>query len=125
MRSVRAVAGADFDILCYSGDRIEHLRRVYPDVLDHIDVLVDGRFRVDLPTLLPWRGSANQRLHRLTPLARQRYAASEIPCARPPLQVTAVFPDRFEIAGIPAPGDLEKINAEMGRAGMRAEKTSW
>jgi anaerobic ribonucleoside-triphosphate reductase activating protein len=34
-------------------------------VMDYLDVVVDGRFRQDLPTVKPWRGSDNQRLIRL------------------------------------------------------------
>lgn len=31
-------------------------------ILQHIDVVIDGKYEKDLPTQLPWRGSNNQRL---------------------------------------------------------------
>jgi anaerobic ribonucleoside-triphosphate reductase activating protein len=43
---------------------------LYEDVKDlpllrDVDVLIDGPYRKDLPNILPWRGSDNQRLFRL------------------------------------------------------------
>ena len=35
------------------------------EILKYIDVLIDGKFELDNPTSLPWRGSANQREIRL------------------------------------------------------------
>ncbi len=35
-------------------------------VLQDVDVLVDGRYEADRPTVKPWRGSDNQRLLRLS-----------------------------------------------------------
>lgn len=55
------------NIWCYTGYTWEELssRTDFPSLalLEHIDVLVDGRFHIEERTLeLPWRGSKNQRI---------------------------------------------------------------
>ncbi|WP_434627271.1 anaerobic ribonucleoside-triphosphate reductase activating protein [Chromobacterium sp. CV08] len=53
----------DKDIWLWTGYRHEEVADL--EVLRFVDVLVDGRYRRDLPTSKPWRGSDNQRLIRL------------------------------------------------------------
>ncbi|AUH50919.1 anaerobic ribonucleoside-triphosphate reductase activating protein [Chromobacterium sp. ATCC 53434] len=53
----------DKDIWLWTGYRHEEVAEL--DVLRFVDVLVDGRYRRELPTSKPWRGSDNQRLIRL------------------------------------------------------------
>jgi anaerobic ribonucleoside-triphosphate reductase activating protein len=125
LRELRRTAGPEVDVLCYSGFRIEGLRERHPDLLALLDVLVDGRYRRDEPTLLPWRGSANQRLHRLTPLAEARYADADRPGPRPALQVTAVGPDGLELAGIPEEGALARLEEAAAEAGVDLRGVSW
>ena len=113
-----------FDILCFSGHRREHLEASHPEVVAMLDALVDGRFRSDLPTELPLRGSANQRVHRLTPLAHRRYGAVDEPAPRPDLQV--IFDDEsVELVGIPARGQMEAIEHALSLTGIRLEGASW
>lgn len=51
------------DIWLYSGDVIETLKETKPKVLELIDVLVDGEFRLgERDTSLAFRGSRNQRI---------------------------------------------------------------
>ncbi|POZ61836.1 anaerobic ribonucleoside-triphosphate reductase activating protein [Chromobacterium alticapitis] len=53
----------DKDIWLWTGYLYEEVRAL--EILRFVDVLIDGRYRQDLPTSKPWRGSANQRLLRL------------------------------------------------------------
>ncbi len=64
------------DIFVYSGLELAALRTGFADILDLIDILVDGAFRQDLPTKKIWRGSENQVMHILTrdPALRESYA---------------------------------------------------
>ena len=58
-------------IVAFTGHRLEDLRSGWPpgsrELLAHVDLLVDGPFRADLPERTRrWSGSANQRFHFLT-----------------------------------------------------------
>ena len=59
------------NVWCYTGYTYEALMDCgvdgYKDLLKEVDVLVDGEFRMEERTLgLPWRGSKNQRIIRLS-----------------------------------------------------------
>ena len=51
------------DIWLWTGFSYEEVSAL--PVMEYLDVVIDGRFREDLPTVKPWRGSDNQRLIRL------------------------------------------------------------
>jgi anaerobic ribonucleoside-triphosphate reductase activating protein len=51
------------DILVYSGHSFEYLEKKFPQILDLIDVLIDGEFNRKLPTKKIYKGSNNQRLY--------------------------------------------------------------
>lgn len=57
-------------VTAYSGYTLEQLeRQLLPgsrDLLDRLDLLIDGRYRRDLHDSLLWRGSSNQRIHNLS-----------------------------------------------------------
>lgn len=56
-------------VLCFTGDLLENLKQdpVNKKLLDNIDLLIDGEFRIDkLDYSRPWCGSSNQRYHFLT-----------------------------------------------------------
>lgn len=53
----------DKDIWLWTGFDYEDVRTL--PVMAYLDVIIDGRYREDLPTTRPWRGSDNQRLIRL------------------------------------------------------------
>ncbi len=61
----------DLNIICFTGFTLSHLRRVPPgpgidDLLDQIDVLIDGPYIEQLNDNRGLRGSSNQRIHFLT-----------------------------------------------------------
>lgn len=65
-----AVHAAGGDVVVFSGYRLEELRAgtvTHAErLLNAVDLLIDDRYRADLPTRAPLRGSENQRLHFLT-----------------------------------------------------------
>lgn len=67
IRRVRAEC-PDKDIWCWTGYRRDSLSPQQRQLLAYLDVLVDGKFEQALadPTL-QWRGSRNQKIHRLQP----------------------------------------------------------
>ncbi|WP_325894429.1 anaerobic ribonucleoside-triphosphate reductase-activating protein [Grimontia sp. NTOU-MAR1] len=55
------------DIWMWTGYTLANLSDAQREVVNYVDVLVDGRFEKDLADpSLPWRGSSNQVVHRLT-----------------------------------------------------------
>jgi anaerobic ribonucleoside-triphosphate reductase activating protein len=61
----------DLTLVCFTGHRLERLRTQPPapgvaDLLDEVDVLVDGRYVAALDDGRGLRGSSNQRVHHLT-----------------------------------------------------------
>lgn len=55
------------DIWMWTGYTLANLSEAQQEVVSYIDVLVDGKFEQALADpSLPWRGSANQVIHRLT-----------------------------------------------------------
>jgi anaerobic ribonucleoside-triphosphate reductase activating protein len=51
------------NIWLWTGYRYEEVADL--EILHYVDVLIDGQFKQELPTVKPWRGSDNQRLFRL------------------------------------------------------------
>ncbi|MCL6580107.1 MAG: radical SAM protein [Firmicutes bacterium] len=118
------------DVLVYSGYTLEEIGRQGPaaaELLSLVDILIDGRFREEEPTRKLWRGSANQKLHLLSDLARTRYghlAESEYR-GRRPLEVGIDTAGRLFIVGIPERGDLERFVAACRRRGVVLEEETW
>ena len=53
----------DKDIWLWSGYTLETLTPEQKEVIDYVDVLIDGKFELEKRNLsLPWRGSSNQRI---------------------------------------------------------------
>jgi anaerobic ribonucleoside-triphosphate reductase activating protein len=61
----------DLSIMSYTGYTLAELRAshnpAHHRLLDQLDLLIDGPFVESLRTDLLWRGSANQKIHLLTP----------------------------------------------------------
>lgn len=54
-------------IWVYTGYTMEDVKYLYSDILDYIDVLVDGKFEEALRCPdTPWIGSSNQIIHRIS-----------------------------------------------------------
>lgn len=60
----------DLGFMSYTGYPLEWLRRhgrgPQKQLLQRLDLLIDGRYRQDLHADLVWRGSSNQKIRRLT-----------------------------------------------------------
>lgn len=51
------------DILIYSGYEYKYLHKKYPEILELVDVLVDGPFKKELETTKNYKGSKNQKMY--------------------------------------------------------------
>lgn len=111
------------DALLYSGLPWEQLQTEHPPILALSDAIISDPYDCDAPQTLPLRGSDNQRLHLLTPLARQRYASLTSSSA---LEL-CVDGDQVWLAGIPRRGDLPRLRqrlAELGISSATSEQAS-
>jgi anaerobic ribonucleoside-triphosphate reductase activating protein len=122
----RRASGQPFDILCYSGYRVERLRKEHPRLLERLDALMCDPFVEALATERPWRGSDNQRLVPLTPLGHERYDAhvDAAPGGPKRFQVVADA-NRIWFVGIPHRGDLDRIEQACAERGVSLAATSW
>jgi anaerobic ribonucleoside-triphosphate reductase activating protein len=102
------------DILVFSGYSSEQLERQHAHVLELIDVLISDPYAAEAGHELALRGSDNQRLHLLTPLAEERYGV--LPSQRA-LDI-CWDGDRLWMAGIPNPDDLKELHQRLQTQGI-------
>ena len=110
------------DIMVYSGYTLNEILNGNPDMrmtLSLVDILIDGRYREDLPTTKIWRGSSNQVLHILSKRALKynRFVNAEYGESRP-LQVEMGEGKTFQIIGIPERGDLNRLKELLFQRGI-------
>jgi len=115
-----------FDILCYSGYRLEKLQREHARLLRDIDALICDPYVDGLPTERWWRGSDNQRLVPLSSLGVSRYSEYvEAPVDVPKRFQVVADGKRLWFVGIPHRGDLKRIEAACAERGLTLTATSW
>lgn len=117
----------DFDILCYSGYPLATLRAQHAALLDQLDVLIAEPFIDAFPSKHPWCGSSNQKLVPLSPRGEQRYpntldAASQANGKRIQALVEG---GRVWYVGIPARGDMNRLEALCRSRGVDFAQVSW
>lgn len=111
------------DVVLFTGYPIEALPSGSGEVRKYVDTLIAGPFEASLPDTRPLSGSKNQTIRFMTPLGQDRYEAfSKAAASRPGVDLVADG-DGFLLAGIPRPGDLERLGDHLSAAGM-ALKTS-
>lgn len=128
LRGVRQVSSAAlFDILLYTGYERDELDPVQRAAADQADVLITGRYVATQPTGRIWRGSANQEMVLLTPLAHQRYTASlGFEPAAPPIQIETDADGHAWWAGVPNHPDTKRtIDRTLAALGYTVESVSW
>ncbi|MFF0659122.1 4Fe-4S single cluster domain-containing protein [Micromonospora tulbaghiae] len=126
VRSTPAPAGADqADVLVYTGRERDEFGALVPSGPGLVDALITGPYRAAEPTTLIWRGSANQRLHLLSELGRERYAGflAHRP-ERPPMQVL-VGDDDVSYVGVPRTGALPLMERSLRSSGIHLGRSSW
>jgi anaerobic ribonucleoside-triphosphate reductase activating protein len=125
---VRSEVSATADILLYTGYAETEFGTLGPaaqEAVGHADAVVVGRYRVQEPTRLIWRGSANQRLIPLTPLGRERYAPYlDLAPQHPPMQVLVDDTD-IRLIGVPPAGGLTGLEKNLHAAGIGFKEVTW
>ncbi len=115
--------GRPVDLLAYSGRPLAELRARFAGLLGLLDAVVPEPFVQAAPTDEALRGSANQQVVALTPLARDRYTAA-LAAQRSAIQVD-VDDETIWFIGIPRQGDLRRMKEQAASAGITWKRTSW
>ena len=111
----------DLSLLCFTGFTLERLRTAPPgpgvaQLLDEIDVLIDGRYVVARNDNAGLRGSTNQRVHYLT----QRITPGEYQFADRARQVEIHFNDGAALlVGVPPVGFSQAFHDAVDHANTR------
>jgi len=120
-------AGLDFDILCYSGYPLSRLQRKHASLLGLLDAVIPEPYVDHRPLTHVWRGSSNQPLVPLSERGRVRYDSFlDTPAAADGKRMqAAVEGGRIWMIGIPARGDMARVEALCAERGLALEKVSW
>lgn len=107
------------DLLVFSGYANEKLSAQHADILALADVLISEPFVAQARQTLALRGSDNQRVFLLTPLARERYPADLDRRAWEPQRRLDLMMegDSIWMAGIPEPSAMAKLRAQLRAQG--------
>lgn len=113
-------AHRDLSVLVYTGYTLGRLRRSgraeHLALLERCDLLIDGPYRRDLPTMKRWRGSGNQIIHCLSGRHRDLIPAFDEPFVAIDVQVDA--DGRLLWMGIPPPGMREALERRLAAQGI-------
>ena len=112
------------DVLCYSGYPEHRLRARYPEILAELDAVIPEPYVARRAPGGRWRGSNNQTVVPLTPLGRDRYADISPRTPESP-EIQFVVDDDIWFIGIPRPGDMDAIEANLRQRGILVTATSW
>jgi anaerobic ribonucleoside-triphosphate reductase activating protein len=109
------------DILVFTGYPLEAIGEHLCDAEGLIDALVSDPFDLAAAQTLALRGSDNQRLRLLTALGRERFAACERVAGPRVRAVDVMFDENGDVwlAGIPARGDLGRLQRILRAGGAR------
>ena len=127
LRKWRRTAALDFDILCYSGYPMKTLQKKHAPTLALLDAVIPEPFIDSQEPVSVWRGSANQSLVPLSELGHRRfgdYVSKPLTDTDKKMQV-AVEHGKIWMIGIPARGDMEKVEALCSSRGLSLQDVSW
>lgn len=114
------------DILVYSGYSKKRLQRLFPDILEHVDVLISEPYREKAGNELVWRGSDNQIVTLLSELARKRYPGNingrKWPSGKRLEMVLGN--DEIWMVGIPRRGELANLKNRLTGRGLDVSMSS-
>ena len=117
----------DFDLLCYSGYPLRTLEGKHAAILAQLDAIIPEPYVDRLPLTHVWRGSSNQSLVALSARGRTRYASfvdagADDGGKRMQMRVEG---GRVWMIGIPARGDMARVEALCAERGLALDQVSW
>lgn len=124
LRSLIKETGREIDILCYSGYSLERLLAYHEPVLVQLDAVLIGPYVARRPATRAWRGSDNQQLVVLSELGGLRFGADDAVGGERRLQIS-VEDGAIWLIGVPAPGDLDRLEVSLAERGLLLGDVSW
>jgi anaerobic ribonucleoside-triphosphate reductase activating protein len=123
----RSESALDFDILCYSGYPLHTLSRKHAALLELLDAVIPEPYVDGKPITHLWRGSSNQPLIPLSERGHRRYDAlvDASAAAGGKRMQAAIEGGRVWMIGIPARGDMARLEALCADRGLSLENVSW
>lgn len=116
--SVRA--RRDLSIVCYTGFPLAYLRGkgtpAQQELIQRVDILIDGPYLRQRHTTLRWRGSDNQQVHFLSP--RYRHLAPMVQEQGSWIEFELDEQDTLHWMGIPPLGFRAVFEQQLGRIGV-------
>jgi anaerobic ribonucleoside-triphosphate reductase activating protein len=126
VRRVSADAGAEHDVLLYTGYEVAEMDATQRAAMERADAVMVGRYQLGTPTELIWRGSGNQRLIFNTDLGVRRFEGIDMSPGRWPLQIVVEPDGRAEIIGVPrSRRHLIDMRNDLRDQGLDIEYVSW
>jgi anaerobic ribonucleoside-triphosphate reductase activating protein len=104
---------SNLSILCYTGYRLEDLDFAQ-NILQHVDVLIDGEYRQEEDFGQRWRGSANQRFHFLTDRYRSQQEEWNNTFERQ-IEMELDINGKLLISGVPSKDFISKLTTALHR----------
>jgi anaerobic ribonucleoside-triphosphate reductase activating protein len=119
-------AAGDVPVLVYSGYACQLLQKRNCQALSLIDVLISEPFDASQAVSAPLRGSANQRVSCLTERGVALWQEAEADWRERGSRLDLIAePDRSVwLAGVPGPGDLDRLGQRLSAAGIRAHTSA-
>lgn len=118
VHSVRACC--DLSVVCYTGFPLPHLRRngtpAQQELIQQLDILIDGPYLRQRHTTLRWRGSDNQQVHFLSP--RYRHLAQMVQEQGSWIEFELDEQDTLHWMGIPPLGFRAVFEEQLDRIGV-------
>lgn len=112
----------EYSVVCYTGYLLHDLRK-HParmqQILEEIDLLIDGPYKEKLNDGLIWRGSSNQTLHLLSPRLAQYVAKAEHHYDRK-VEIS-INEGNVVITGIPPAGYMKRLVNILNAKGIKYE----
>ena len=123
----RQQSGGSFDLLCYSGYPLRTLQAKHGKILELLDAVIPEPYIENAPPTSVWCGSANQRLVPLSERGKAAYAEFvDYPIAEYGKQMQVAVEDgRVWMIGIPARGDMDRLEALCEARGLSMRQVSW
>lgn len=112
------------DIICYSGYPLKRIEKNHAGILRLIDVLISEPF-VERRSTAYLRGSDNQKMSLLTPLAQTRYPKEFLTKNVQKMQIKIDSENRMWAIGIPERHLMESMQQDLQEQGMTIGDVSW
>lgn len=116
--------GRALDLLVYSGRTLSWLQRAHPQLVQAADALITGPYSGSREPATAWMGSGNQQLVPTSALGRERYGNGAPAITERSMQY-AVQGGALWMIGVPAPGDLARIEEGLAERGITLGGVSW